>query len=156
MLLVSWQKLGVAAATSDESKGKLPAPWWWYLNDSLCLQLGGGWCVCLAKHAPFTGASHGKSLWASIPPRVIVYLHNPLVTLCGPSQTVLLEAGDESIPDKGDSRGRKHSWRPTQSSCLREVIPDIITMVWSTPEEMIPNSSCLVNSWSPPQNMWGD
>lgn len=134
-------KLGVAATTSDELKGKLPTPWWCYLNDSLCLPLGGGWCVCLARHAPFTGASHGKSLWASIPPRVSVYLHNPQVTLYRPSQTVLLETGDESIPDKGDSRGTKRGWRPTQSSCLTEAIPDIITMLWSSQ-----SGSCFVTT----------
>lgn len=75
------------------------------------LRLGGGWwCVCLARHAPFTGASHGKSLWASIPPRVIVYLHNPQATLQRPAQT------DKSIPDGGD-RETKQSWRSTRWAC---------------------------------------
>lgn len=63
----------------------------------------------LAEHALVSEASHGKSLWASIPPRVSVYLHNPQATLSRPAQTALLGPGDESIPDRGDCSGAKET-----------------------------------------------
>lgn len=103
------------------------------------------WCVCLARHAPFAGASHGKSLWASIPPRVSVYLHNPQATLHRPAQTDI----------SGGDGGTMHGCRSAQSSCYREAIPDLITMVWSSQVGTKPNLRSLVHSSSPQKIMFG-
>lgn len=83
---------------------------------------------------PFELPSHPK--W------VCIYT-TPQATLHRLAQT------DESIPDGGDSGGTKQGLSSTQSSCLREAIPDLITMVWSSEVEMLPDSRTLVDSSSP-------
>lgn len=115
---------GGCSNNKDESKGKLPTPWRCYLNGC---DWEGGWCICLARHASFTGASHGKSLWASIPPRESVYLHNPQVTLA--------QAG----PDRRIHPRQGGLQRNAPSSCWREVVPDLNTVVWTSQVAMIQN-----------------
>lgn len=116
------------------------------------------WCICLARHAPFTGSNRGGKRrrrrekkdqpfellshpeWVRVcttPPPPTAILHRPTQT-------------DECTLDRGGSGGTKRGWQSAQSSCQRWAIPDLILSGrWP------PNKRCLVRSSSPPEIMSG-
>lgn len=62
-----------------------------------------------------------ENLWASIPPRVRVYLNNPPVTWCWKGQT------DKSPLDRRVSTWRQQSRQSCQSVFFKQAKPDFIT-----------------------------
>lgn len=96
LLWVLWQKSAVEATT--KMNGSLVSlvmlPQWFPLSARR-----GGCCVCLARHASFTRASHGKSLGAFFPPVASEYLHNHHATPNNPAQT------DKSMQERAGEVG---------------------------------------------------
>jgi len=131
---------GFPEATKINLRWILPAPrWWCYLNGC---DREGGWCMRLARHAPFTGGSHGKSLWASFPPRVSVYLHNPQVTLHRPARQTNPSQTERGLPGN-TARPKVHS------VILLEGSLPYLPSLWFDPPRWRKHLKNLIHSSSP-------